>query len=192
VNDKKNGEKIIPFSRGVEPTTRKHDDGSEEIISGSFTVHLASVAVVALFGVNRATAAEYKRVADHGFTETEVKRMRNNGPFSTDPSIDCDRIVSMIRMSEEMMIQDIKWALQQLLRVIAVRKGAAPKYDFMNKDSLLKIIGNVAEQIRLYNNFELAEELKHLRLSENKKRDKERINEITDVIKARSIKKSPE
>lgn len=192
MNDKKNGEKIIPFSRGVEPTTRKHDDGSEEIISGSFTVHLASVAVVALFGVNRATAAEYKRVADHGFTETEVKRMRNNGPFSTDPSIDCDRIVSMIRMSEEMMIQDIKWALQQLLRVIAVRKGAAPKYDFMNKDSLLKIIGNVAEQIRLYNNFELAEELKHLRLSENKKRDKERINEITDVIKARSIKKSPE
>lgn len=109
VNEKDNGDKIIPFSRGVEPTTRKYDDGSVEIISGSFTIYLESGAIVSLFGVNQAIAMEYKRVADHGFNEAEVKRMRNNGPFSTDPSIDCDRIVSMIRMSEEMMIQDIQW-----------------------------------------------------------------------------------
>ncbi len=192
MNERENGDKIIPFRRGVEQTTFKRDDGSVETVEGSYTMYLESGAIVSLFGVNRATAEEYKRVADNGFTEAEVKRMRNNGPFSTDPSVDCDRIVSTIEAYEEMMIKDIQWFLQRLLHLITTRRRLNPENPLDSKDHQLKIIGNLAEMIRLYKNFELAEKLKLFRLSGNKKKDKKYINEIIDMIKARSIKKFPE
>lgn len=183
--------KIINFNRGVEQTTIKKENGSIEIVKGSYTVYLASGGIAALFGVNLATATEYKRICDDGFTDTEISRIRNKGPFSVNPDVNCKRIIQQISTEDEMMLQDILIYLQRLLKIITSRKDAIPEDDLKYRDNLLRLIRNTAEYIRLPKSLELAEELKQLHLCGEKGKDKKYISAIIDKMKGRNIKKFP-
>ncbi len=184
-----NNEKMLQFDRGVEQGMTERDDGSKEINPGEFKVFLADGRIACLWGTNRATAVEYKRVSDKGFTETEIRRILNNGPFSNDSRADCERIISALRWTEHMMVDDLKYFLKLLRESIITGKNIPfpPK----SADELLEIIHTAYNVFRLPMNLEIAEMSKRLKLTGDKDADSAKISSFLDIIEAGKIRKFP-
>ncbi len=157
--------KIIRFDRAVRKTTLPGEDGSEEIIRRSYTVELSDGSMRTFFDVSRATATEYRRIKEDGFTETEIRKILDNEPFSTDPSVDCRRVISSINWEEEIAINEIRSELENLHGLCSSKENYSIDDPVDRIKRSIQLIHSYAGIFRLPKNLELAEELRKLRPS---------------------------
>lgn len=161
----KKAHKIIKFDRAVSRMTVRAEDGSEEVIRGAYTIELSSGMRETWFETSRATATEYRRIKEEGFTEAEAGKILDNEPFSADPSVDCRRVISRITWDDEIAVHKIRSELENLREICSSREDGADDDPDGRIVISTHLIRSYAGFFRLPKNLELAEELKRLRPS---------------------------
>jgi hypothetical protein len=188
MREKKGRGKDLEVAKGVRPSTRVLDDGTEEVVPGSYRIETAAGQVRFLIGVNLSTAREYKRILDDGFTETEMERVRNNEPFSDDPEVDCNGITSFLECAEYMFIADLPEYLEDLKQAIVSPDKRDPMTAHLSVEDLFGIVRKGADRMRIPWNLDLARRLNELEITGDVDRDRAAIEKELDYLAHRKAR----
>lgn len=191
MTDSANKGKIIEFSRDIEPAYIERSDGSREPTPETYNIKLADGSILCLIGVNFITARICKRIYDEGFNEDEIRRISCNKPFSDDPEILCDNIMRAVRIHDQLMFDNLKVFLKDLLSLLSPDEVDS-KAGLLDVSGVLSLVKMVAGQMRLPENLRLSQKINKLEISGDDSRDRNAVNEILDIIALRKIRTMPD
>lgn len=192
MTDDRDRGKVFEFPAGVRPSTRRLDDGAEEIVPRSYRIETAAGQVCHITGVNLATVREYKRILDEGFSDAELESIGNRRPFSNDPEVDCDAITGLLGGAEQMFVGDLASYLEDLILAIVAPGKRDRMTAHLGAGDLLAAIRKAAARIRTPANLDIAEKLGALEITGDGERDRGAIEEILDFLAERKVTKMPD